>query len=73
MGQTRLAPTGCRFNSPLLAVSKKDEHGRMTGTRVCLDIRKLIDYLVEDDRFPIPHIPDMLSTLAGGTIDLRRV
>ena len=40
----------------------------MTGVRVCLDVRKLNKYLLEDDRFQIPHIPDMLATLAGGTI-----
>ena len=67
-GRIRLAPSGCKFNSPLLAVRKKDEQGRMTGVRVCIDIRKLNAYLVEDDRFQIPHIPDMLATLAGGQI-----
>ena len=67
-GRIALAPQGCKFNSPLLVVKKKDESGRMTGIRVCLDVRKLNKYLVEDDRFQIPHIPEMLSTLAGGTI-----
>ena len=67
-GRIVLAPHGCKYNSPLLAVRKKDDQGRMTGVRVCLDIRKLNKYLLEDDRFQIPHIPDMLSTLAGGKI-----
>ena len=67
-GRIKLAPHGCKFNSPLLAVKKKDDQGRMTGVRVCIDIRKLNMYLIEDDKFQIPHIPDMLSTLAGGCI-----
>ena len=67
-GRIQLAPTGCKFNSPLLAVLKKDEQGKMKGVRVCIDIRKLNKYLIEDDRFQIPHIPEMLSTLAGGRI-----
>ena len=67
-GRIMFAPHGCKFNSPLLVAKKKDEHGRMTGIRVCLDVRKLNKYLLENDRFQIPHIPDMLATLAGGKI-----
>ena len=67
-GRITLAPKNCPFNSPLLAVKKKDEHGRMTGVRVCLDVRKLNMYLVENDRFQIPRINEMLATLAGGCI-----
>lgn len=67
-GRIVLATRSCRFNSPLLVVKKKDEHGQMTGVRVCLDVRKLNKYLIENDRFQIPHIPDMLATLAGGCI-----
>ena len=67
-GRIVLATHSCKFNSPLLVVKKKDEHGRMTGVRVCLDVRKLNKYLIENDRFQIPHIPDMLATLAGGSI-----
>jgi hypothetical protein len=67
-GRIMLAPHGCTFNSPLLAVKKKDDQGRMTGVRVCLDVRKLNLYLLQNDRFQIPHIPDMLATLSGGCI-----
>ena len=63
-GRITLAPKNCPFNSALLAVKKKDEHGRMTGVRVCLDVRKLNMYLVENDRFQIPRINEMLATLA---------
>ena len=58
------APQGCRFNSPLLAVAKKDENGNMKGVRVCIDLRQLNKCLNENDRFQIPHIPDMIGALA---------
>ena len=58
------APQGCKFNSPLLAVPKKDENGEMKGVRVCIDFRQLNKCLNENDRFQIPHIPDMISSLA---------
>ena len=67
-GKIKQAPRGCRFNSPLLAVPKKDEQGRMTGVRVCVDVRLLNQYLEEDDRFPLPHIPEMLAAFSGGKL-----
>lgn len=69
------APPGCKYNSPLLAVPKKDEHGRMTGLRLCIDIRTLNKYLIENDRFQLPHIPDIIGQLRGkklfGEVDLK--
>jgi len=69
------APRGCKFNSPLLAVPKKDENGHMTGLRLCIDIRTLNKYLVENDRFQLPHIPDIIGQLRGkklfGEVDLK--
>ena len=35
-GKIMLAPVGCAFNNPLLAVAKRDENGIVTGVRVCL-------------------------------------
>jgi transposase InsO family protein len=67
-GKIAHAPRGCRFNSPLLAVPKKDEQGRMTGVRVCVDVRLLNKYLVEDDKFPLPLIPDVLAAFSGGKL-----
>jgi hypothetical protein len=68
-GRVVVAPNGCRINSPLLSVPKKDDQtGLWSKTRVCLDVRKLNSYLLEDDKFEIPRIPDMLATLAGGKI-----
>ena len=67
-GKIKAAPKGCKFNSPLLAVPKKDEHGKMTGVRLCIDIRTLNQFLLEDDRFQLPRIPDVLATFAGGKL-----
>jgi transposase InsO family protein len=67
-GKIKHAPRGCRFNSPLLAVPKKDDQGRMTGVRVCVDVRLLNQHLVEDDKFPLPHIPEMLAAFSGGKL-----
>ena len=64
-GKIVRAPQGCRFNSPLLAVPKKDENSKMTGVRLCIDLRNLNKYISENDRFQIPHIPDMLQALSG--------
>jgi len=63
-GRAKIAPSGCMFNSPLLAVPKKDEHGKMTGVRVCIDIRRVNEHLKNDDKFQLPLIPDLLSSLA---------
>jgi putative transposase len=40
----------------------------MTGVRVCVDVRLLNQYLKEDDRFPLPHIPEMLAAFSGGKL-----
>jgi len=64
-GKVVPAPPGCRFNSPLLAVPKKDAEGKMTGVRLCIDLRQLNKYIQNKDRFQIPHIPDMLQSLAN--------
>jgi RNase H-like domain found in reverse transcriptase/Reverse transcriptase (RNA-dependent DNA polymerase) len=69
------APFGCKYNTPLLVVPKFDKDGKVSGIRVCADVRQLNKYLVEDDRFEIPHIPDVLAAFKGATIfgefDLR--
>lgn len=66
-GKIKLAPrTG--FNSPLLAVPKKDDKGKMTGVRLCLDIRALNQHLVEKDNFQLPRINDMLAAFGGNAL-----
>ena len=61
-------PLSCKFNNPLLAVPKKDDQGKMTGVRLCLDIRTLNKFLIEDDKFQLPFIPDVLTALGGGAL-----
>ena len=74
-GKIVKAPKGCKFNTPLLVVPKYDKDGKITGIRVCIDVRQLNKYLEEDDRFEIPYIPDVLSAFKGaklfGEFDLK--
>jgi transposase InsO family protein len=58
------APPDCRWNSPLLAVQKKDVDGKPTKVRVCLDPRH-INSKLEDDQFPIPIVSELLDRIAG--------
>ena len=67
-GKIKKAPRDCPFNSPLLAVPKKDDSGKMVGVRLCIDIRTLNQYLEENDRFQIPRISDILSAFAGNKL-----
>ena len=67
-GKIERAPKGCRFNSPLLAVPKKDENGKMSKVRVCLDVRAVNQFLVEDDKFQLPSISEGLAAFAGGKL-----
>ena len=70
-----LAPTGCPFNNPLTVAPKKDEHGELVGIRVCLDVRALNDALLDQDRFQLPLISEILESFAGksifGELDLQ--
>jgi len=74
-GKIVKAPPGCKYNTPLLVVPKYDKDGIVTGIRVCTDVRQLNKYLIENDRFEIPYIPDVLSTFKGaklfGEFDLK--
>ena len=59
------APIGTIYNSPLLAVPKKDElTNAKTNTRVCMDVRAL-NNLLKDDKYPIPNIKHVLDTVIG--------
>eukprot|EP00733_Pompholyxophrys_punicea_P000127 Pompholyxophrys_punicea_v1_NODE_19_length_5902_cov_21.503677.p3 type:complete len:207 gc:universal NODE_19_length_5902_cov_21.503677:3288-2668(-) len=62
-----LAPPGCAWNSPLLVVGKKDELGRKTKYRTCLDPRHINAKLMED-RHPVPLLSDILDDLSGAKI-----
>ena len=67
-GKISYAPANTRFNNPLLGVPKKDDTGRMTEVRVCIDPRPLNTFLVEEEKFQIPHIPDVLNAFAGNML-----
>jgi hypothetical protein len=64
-GVIRKAEPGCKFNSPILAISKKTEgvidHNKI---RLCVDYRGLND-LIEDDRFPLPSFSEIFDSLTG--------
>jgi transposase InsO family protein len=67
--------TPSSFNIPLILVGKKDDEGKKTDLRPCLDPRKL-NLLLPDDNFPLPLIRDIFADLNGSvvfsTIDLRK-
>jgi hypothetical protein len=67
-GKIKPAPAGCPYNNPLMVAPKKDENGKMTGIRVCLDVRKLNSALIENDHFEIPLIRTVLNGLQGSSI-----
>jgi len=64
-GKIMEAPAGCKFNNPLVIAPKFDKDGKIKGIRICIDSRQLNKYLVEDDRFEIPEIPDILNRMNG--------
>jgi hypothetical protein len=67
-GKIVLAPPGCPYNNPITVAPKKDEHGKLTGARPCLDTRALNRVLKSNDRFLIPHIRTVLDSFAGNSI-----
>lgn len=71
----RRAPDNREWNSPLTFAPKKDNQGNLTGLRPCLDPR-LINALLPDDKFPLPHIDEIFEKLRGSsiftTLDLRQ-
>ncbi|KAG2191017.1 hypothetical protein INT47_001072, partial [Mucor saturninus] len=62
-----------KFNSPLLAIGKKDENNNLTNTRICLDLRRqnmnIDDSLVED--FAVPNIQDIFDKVSTGVVFSR--
>lgn len=51
------------WNSPILLVPKKSS-GDSRKWRLVIDYRKL-NKVIEDDKFPLPNIEDIIDTLAG--------
>ena len=67
-GKIKLAPIDCPYNTPVMVAPKKDEHGTMTGIRVCLDLRRLNKAVRNPDQFQIPLIRSALDLLSGCSI-----
>lgn len=68
-GKIKEAPAGCRYNSPLLAVPKRDDATRLlTMVRVCLDLRWVNSCCKNTDTHTIPHVAEVLENLAGCTL-----
>lgn len=64
-GCIKPAPIGCRYNTPLTCAPKKDDQGKLTAVRVCLDSRYTNLHLVSRDMHEIPLVADILGRLAG--------
>ena len=60
--------------NPVLVVPKKDEFGKLTKIRVCIDPRLLNDHMSTDDHFELPNVTELLNHFANkklfGEIDL---
>jgi len=68
------APVFSTFNTPIFAVPKKDDQGKPTLYRICLDYRSLNE-LLPNDNYPLPRITDIFQALSGSaifsTLDLK--
>jgi transposase InsO family protein len=64
-GKIKYAPPHCIYNSPICVAPKKDADGKLTGVRVCLDVRALNNAAIVNDRFPIPKIRSCLESFAN--------
>jgi hypothetical protein len=67
-GRIVLAPPGCPYNNALTIAPKKDDEGKLTGIRVCLDTRPVNAVVESNDRFQIPHIRHALENFTGCSI-----
>lgn len=63
----RIAPGNSPWNLPITTAPKNDINGARCGTRVCFDTRVINDLLV-DEAFPIPHVTEVVDGLKGNTI-----
>lgn len=67
-GRIRLAPPGCVYNNPITCAPKKDDEGKVTGVRVCLDTRAVNLRVITRDMHMIPLIVDILGRMAGHSL-----
>ncbi|EER20365.1 retrovirus polyprotein, putative [Perkinsus marinus ATCC 50983] len=57
-------PSNSPWSSPVLIVSKKDEHGEKVRPRLVVDYHRL-NAITQFDSFPLPQINTLLSKLSG--------
>lgn len=67
-GKVVKAPVGCPYNNPVVVAPKKDDQGNWTGIRVCLDLRRVNEALIDVDVFEIPRIKTIFESLQGCSI-----
>jgi hypothetical protein len=58
------APDDCRFASPVLMVPKRDNLGKITLLRMCVDYRNVNEH-TPPDRYPMPLPEDLFNKTAG--------
>ena len=64
------APIDSEWNSPLVAAPKKDEEGKYTKLRLCLDTRGL-NSVLKDVYYNLPLIKDIFDKISGFKIASR--
>ncbi|KAL6046494.1 hypothetical protein QOT17_022184 [Balamuthia mandrillaris] len=57
-------PDDCPWNSPILAIPKKDASGQLTEVHGCIN-PWAIDSVLMDDIYPIPSILDIVKHVAS--------
>lgn len=67
-GRIKPAKVGCVYNNPLIVVPKKDDEGKLTAIRVCIDPRALNLVMTTGDSFQIPLIKAMLERFGGSLL-----
>jgi IS30 family transposase len=54
-----------RFNTPLLAVPKKDNNGKLTKHRICMDLRNINRHMgISQENYAVPHIQDIFDRVS---------
>lgn len=61
-----IEPTRCEWSSPLIVVPKKTGADGKKKWRVVIDYR-LLNKKIQDDKFPLPCISEILDSLSGAT------
>lgn len=59
-----IEPSRSEWSSPILLVPKKSDNEKTKKWRLVIDYRKLNE-VIQDDKFPLPNITDILDSLSG--------